>query len=315
MTINDISVSVIIPCFNEEEVITTTHKRIINVLNELHLKSYELLYINDGSSDSTLSILKELAGNDESVKIISFSRNFGHQPAVSAGIHNSSGDIAIIIDADLQDPPELFGEMINTYINTKCNVVYGVRRERNGESLFKKITADLFYKLIKKLSDTNLPLNTGDFRLIDRSVISAFNNLKERNKYIRGVITWLGFKQIPMYYNREPRFAGSTKYPLSKMIKFATTSLMYFTIKPLHLSISVGFFTIVIGLVLAAYTIFGKYSHLIDTVPGWASTIIVLIFFGGVQLFTTGIIAEYVGSLFEEVKARPEYVIENKFNF
>jgi glycosyltransferase involved in cell wall biosynthesis len=314
MIVKDLIVSVIVPCYNEEEVIDETYLRLLKVMKSLGSKDYELIFINDGSRDSTLEKLKGYAEKDIHTKVLSFSRNFGHQPAICAGIRYCKGDLAIIIDADLQDPPELLPEMISIHLEKKCNVVYGVRQTRQSDTRFKKLTAAIFYRLINLMSDVELPLDAGDFRLIDRKVIAAFNKFSERNKYIRGLISWLGFSQEPLFYVREPRFAGVTKYPLMKMIKFATTSLLYFTTKPLHLSIGLGFLSIVVGLILGAYTLVGKFTGVIDTVPGWASTLITIIFFGGIQLFTVGIMAEYIGSLFEEVKKRPEYIIDECLN-
>ncbi len=305
--------SVIVPCYNEEEVIEETYKRLTNVLKTLKI-NYEILFINDGSKDNTLNILTTLAKKDFSVKIISFSRNFGHQAAVTAGINYCKGDYALIIDADLQDPPEIIPEMLKTLKEENANVIYGVRKKRKGETIFKKTTAWLFYKIINFLSDIPLPENTGDFRLIDRKVIDAFNNLPEKNKYIRGLISWVGFKQIPYYYIREPRFAGETKYPLSKMIKFATTALLYFTRKPLKLATQLGFLSIIIGLILTLYVFFSLIVRPHQTVSGWASTIIIIIFFGGVQLLTIGVMGEYIGSIFDEIKNRPIYIIDKKYN-
>jgi len=313
--LESLSLSIIVPCFNEEAVIGETYKRIKTVLDKENLANYAIIFINDGSKDNTLSILKEISQKDDHVKIISFSRNFGHQPAVCAGIKYCTTDIAIIIDADLQDPPELFPEMIKIYKEKKCNVVYAVRQERKGESYFKKLTAKLYYKVINSLSDTSMPLDTGDFRLIDRKVINEFNRLKEKNKYIRGLISWIGFKQEPITYVRDSRIAGETKYPLSKMIKFAMFGLLYFTKKPLKLAISIGFVCIIVGLILAAYIIVGKLTDKLYVVQGWTSIMILSIFFGGVQLMTIGVLGEYIGSIFDEVKDRPEFIIDQKINF
>lgn len=302
-------VSVIIPCYNEEEVIEKTYKEVKKVLVDNNY-NHEIIFVNDGSKDKTLDILRQIAQSDSDVKVISFSRNFGHQPAVSAGIKNCSGDVAIIIDADLQDPPTLIPEMIKIHKEQGANVVYGVRRERKGESFFKKFTAKLFYRILNSLSDVKFPLDTGDFRLIDKKVIEEFKKLKERDKYIRGLISWLGFKQVPIYYDRNPRFAGSTKYPLRKMIKFALTGIFYFSDKPLQVSITLGFFTTLIGLILAVYVIVVKLINPSQIISGWASTMITIIFLGGVQLLTIGIIGKYIGSIFDEVKGRPEYIIE-----
>jgi glycosyltransferase involved in cell wall biosynthesis len=305
--------SVIVPCFNEEEVIEETYKRLTNVLKENHI-NYEILFINDGSIDKTLEILTNIAKNDPKIKIISFSRNFGHQSAVSAGIHHCNGDYAVIIDADLQDPPEVIPELLSLAKKEQANVVYGVRKKRKGETFFKRFTAWAFYKIINLLSDVPLPENTGDFRLIDKKVIDAFNQLPEKNKYIRGLISWIGFKQIPYYYVREPRFAGETKYPLSKMIKFATTALLYFTRKPLKLATTMGFMSIVVGLLLTIYVFLSLFLKPQQTVSGWASTIIIIIFFGGVQLLTIGVMGEYIGSIFDEIKNRPMYIIDKTYN-
>ncbi len=315
LRMDNFKLTVIIPCFNEQEVIRETYTRLSAVLSSAGFADCEIIFINDGSRDKTLELLAEIAGKDKNVRIISFSRNFGHQAAVSAGIHHAQGDAAVIIDADLQDPPELIPEMVKIHLEEGYNVVYGMRRKRIGESIFKKATAHLFYRALNYLSETPLPLDTGDFRLIDRKVIDAFRELKEKNKYVRGLVSWLGFRQYPLYYTRSARYAGSTKYPIARMIKFATTGLLYFTKKPLKISMSLGFFCILIGLGLSVYTIVAKYSNIISTVPGWASTIITLVFFGGVQLLTIGVLGEYIGSIFDEVKGRPEYIIDKKVNF
>ncbi|MCS7205764.1 MAG: glycosyltransferase family 2 protein [Leptospiraceae bacterium] len=308
------TLSVIIPCYNEEKVIEETFQRLSKVLSK-NFRNYELIFINDGSTDKTLEILESIASKDKRVKIISFSRNFGHQPAVVAGLDNCKGNYAVIIDADLQDPPELIPEMYQLAIEKKANVVYGVRVERKGETFFKKYTAWLFYKIINFLSDVPLPENTGDFRLIDQRVIEEFRKLPEKNKYIRGLISWIGFKQIPYYYVREPRFAGETKYPLSKMIRFAMTALLYFSKKPLKLATSLGFISILLGLVLTVYVFLSIFLRPEIVLSGWASTIITIIFFGGVQLLTIGLIGEYIGSIFDEIKNRPIYIIDKKINF
>ena len=308
-------ISIIIPCFNEEQVISHTYERVDKTMQSFKHSGYELIFINDGSRDKTLEILRAISQKDSNVKILSFSRNFGHQPAVTAGINICKGDIAIIIDADLQDPPELFPEMVKIYLEQNANVVYGLRKERKGETFFKRFSAKYFYKTMNFLSDTPLPVDTGDFRLIDKHVIEAFKSLPEKNKYIRGLISWIGFKQVPVIYVREERFAGETKYPLSKMIKFASTSLLYFSKKPLKLALTIGLISIIIGIGLAIWVITGLIYRTNSIVPGWASTIIALIFFGGIQLLTIGVLGEYLGNMFEEIKNRPEYIIHEKINF
>ncbi len=308
-------ISIIIPCYNEELVIAETFKRTHKVMNSFEHGGYEIIFINDGSRDATLSILKDIASKDNAVKILNFSRNFGHQPAVTAGISACSGDVAIIIDADLQDPPELFPAMVKKHIEENANVVYGQRESRKGETFFKKITAKLFYRTINYLSDTPLPVDTGDFRLIDKHVIEAFKNLPEKNKYIRGLISWVGFKQLPIMYQREERFAGETKYPLSKMLKFASTSMLYFSKKPLKLALALGLISLLIGLLLGIYVISGLYFRPETVVTGWPSIIISIIFFGGVQLITIGVLGEYLGNVFDEIKNRPEYIVHERINF
>jgi glycosyltransferase involved in cell wall biosynthesis len=308
-------ISVIVPTFNEEKVIKESYRRLANVFINNNLPDYELIFINDGSRDKTMFFMREIALKDEHVKLLNFSRNFGHQAAVTAGLKECKGDVAVIIDADLQDPPEVILDMLKVFEKEECNVVYGVRNKRKGESFFKLLTAKMFYRLLNSLSDISFPVDTGDFRLIDRKVIDAFNNLHEKNKYIRGLISWLGFKQCPVYYNREARFAGETKYPFSKMLKFASIGLFYFSKKPLKLATSVGFTSIFAGLLIALWLLISQIFGLGHTVSGWTSTIIIIIFFGGVQLLTIGVLGQYIGSLFDEVKNRPEYIIAEKVNF
>jgi len=306
--------SIIIPCFNEEEVLPETYRRVKAALEGDWHKGYELIFINDGSMDSTLSILQSYAEEDEQVKILNFSRNFGHQAAVSAGMEHCSGDLAIIIDADLQDPPELFREMVALQEKEQANVVYGVRKERKGETAFKKFTAKWFYRILNRLSDVSLNVDTGDFRLVDRKVINTFKGLNEKNKYIRGLISWMGYKQVPIEYNRDPRLAGETKYPLSKMLKLASVAMFYFSKKPLKMAITLGMISLIIGLILTVYVLVIQLSG-IETTPGWASTLITIIFFGGVQLVTIGVTGEYIGNILDEVKGRPEFIVSDFINF
>jgi dolichol-phosphate mannosyltransferase len=308
-------ISIIIPSYNEEVVIAESYRRLSEVLEKVDNYSYELIFVNDGSVDKTFDILCDIAQKDHKVKVLNFSRNFGHQAAVTAGLKHCNGDLAVIIDADLQDPPEVIPQMIEVYEKENCNVVYGVRNKREGESFFKLFTAKVFYRLLNSLSDVNFPVDTGDFRLIDRNVINAFNGLREKNKYIRGLISWLGYKQCPVYYNREARFAGETKYPFRKMLRFASIGLFYFSKKPLKLATSVGFLSIIAGLVLAFWLFVNYIFNIGHVVSGWTSTIIIIIFFGGVQLLTIGVLGQYIGSLFDEVKNRPEYIVAEKINF
>jgi len=309
------TLSVIVPCYNEEAVIAESYKRLKNVLDSITTLQPEIIFINDGSKDSTANMLSAIAAKDESVKVLHFSRNFGHQPAVTAGIQHCTSDLAVIIDADLQDPPELIPQMIETLKRENANVVYCVRDERKGESFFKKISARLFYRLMNSLSEVNFPLDTGDFRLIDRQVIQEFNKFREKGKYIRGIISWIGFKQVPFKYKREERFAGETKYPLRKMIQFATTAMLYFSKKPLKIATGLGFVTVLIGVFYAVWILIGKIVGYTHAISGWSSITMLIIFFGGVQLLTVGVLGQYIGILFDEIKDRPEYIVEKKENF
>jgi glycosyltransferase involved in cell wall biosynthesis len=306
--------SVIIPCFNEEKVLRDTHRRLSGVLRDLSEADYELIFVDDGSRDASPAVLKELAQQDVRVSVIGFSRNFGHQPAVSAGLRYCRGDVAVIIDADLQDPPEVIPEMLRQLVKTGSNVVYGVRTKRNGETWFKRTAASLFYHLLNQLSEVPLPVDTGDFRIIDRKIINAFNALRENNKYIRGLIGWMGFKQTPFHYERDARFAGSTKYTLRKMVRLASTGIFYFSKKPLRIATAFGFASVGVGLLLSAWILFNKLRSPQYLISGWTSLILLVIYFGGVQLLTIGILGHYLGSLFDEIKARPEYIVDETLN-
>lgn len=306
--------SVIIPCYNEELVVEETYKQLTEVMKKTGM-DYELVFINDGSRDRTIELLQGLAQEHHEIKIINFSRNFGHQCAVTAGINNCNGDLAVIIDADLQDPPEVILDMLDIQRKESANVVYGVRKSREGESWFKLVTAKYFYRILNKMSDVQFPVDTGDFRLIDRLIIDEFNKLHEKNKYIRGLISWMGYKQVPCYYERHERFAGETKYPLKKMLKFATTGLLAFSKKPLKMAEWIGGIAVAISLIYAIIILIIKLINPASFVIGWTSIILITIFFGGVQLFSIGILGEYIGNLFDEAKDRPEYIIKDKINF
>jgi glycosyltransferase involved in cell wall biosynthesis len=304
-----VRVSVIVPCYNEESVIKESYSRLSRAMKETG-HDYELVFINDGSKDQTPQLLNDLGKQDPNVVVIHFSRNFGHQPAVTAGLNNCTGNYAVIIDADLQDPPELIPEMLNMALTDGYNIVYAVRKQRKGETFFKKITAKFYYRLLNFMSETELPVDTGDFRLIDKKVIDTFNGLTEKHKYIRGLMSWVGFKQAPIYYDRDPRFAGETHYPFLKMLTFATRGLLYFTKKPLKLATQLGFLCIVVGLGLAVYVMASRYLHPEHIASGWSSVLITIVFFGGVQLLTVGVLGAYLGNIFDEVKSRPEYIID-----
>ncbi|MDR1645550.1 MAG: glycosyltransferase family 2 protein [Tannerellaceae bacterium] len=306
--------TIIIPCYNEEEVIKESYRRTKQVLLSLPNPT-EILYINDGSQDKTRLLLNEIADSDPQVKVIHFSRNFGHQPAVTAGINRCTSDLAIIMDADLQDPPELIPQILSLQEQEQANVVYCVRKSREGDNFFKRFTAKMFYRVMNSMSEVKFPLDTGDFRLIDHKIMAEFGRLQERGKYIRGLISWIGFKQVPFYYKHETRVAGQTKYPFNKMLKFASNALLYFSNKPLKLAMSLGFVAVIIGLILAAWFTLGKIYGFSNAESGWTSIVSMIIFFGGVQLLTVGVLGQYIGVLFNEIKARPEYIIEEERNF
>jgi dolichol-phosphate mannosyltransferase len=303
--------SLIIPCYNEEDVLEESFKQTVAVLDTLSCDT-EIIYINDGSRDKTHDILNNIASGDVRVKVLHFSRNFGHQAAVSAGIHNCDADWAVIMDADLQDPPELIPEILELREKEQANVIYCVRKTREKESSFKLMSAGLFYRFINRVSETKFPLDTGDFRLIDRKIMDSYDLFRERSKYIRGLISWMGFKQIPFYYERKARAAGETKYPLMKMIRFGSLALLYFSKKPLLIATGLGFLAVIIGVFLAFWVILGKFIGFSNAETGWTSIVTVVIFFGGIQLLTIGVLGQYIGVLFDEIKQRPEYIIEEK---
>ena len=307
-------VAVIVPCYNEEAVLRESYRRTKAALAHLSNPT-EIIYINDGSRDRTRALLDEIAAADPSVKVIHFSRNFGHQPAVTAGIHHCDADWAVIIDADMQDPPELIPDILALREKEQANVVYCVRLSRDGESRFKLLTAKWFYRLFNSMSEVHFPLDTGDFRLIDRKVMNEFSRFSEHGKYIRGLISWIGFKQVPFYYERKARIAGETKYPLRKMLSFASNAMLYFSKKPLKLATGLGFLSVLVGIILAVWFTLGKIYGFSNAEVGWTSIMTSIIFFGGVQLLTVGVLGQYVGILFDEIKARPEYIVDEKRNF
>ena len=306
-------VSMVIPMYYEEKVVDECYKRVKEVLDNLKKYEYEIIFINDGSKDKTLEILEEIAKKDEKVKVISFSRNFGHQAAVTAGLKEVTGDVVVIIDADLQDPPELIPEMLNLWEEGN-EVVYGKRKARSGESIFKLMTAKMFYKTLNALSDVDIPKDTGDFRLVDRKVVDQMNSLPEHNKFLRGLWSWLGFKQYAFEYERKERFAGETKYPLKKMLKLASDGIISFSSKPIKLVGALGIISIAISIILFIYAIVAYIFKFEGLSAGWTSIIVAVSFFSGVQLLSLWIISEYIGRIYDESKGRPQYIVEKKIN-
>lgn len=305
--------SVVIPCFNEEDVISETMKRLMVFCAELKGLDVELIFVDDGSRDRTRDLLKAYASKDTRIKIIGFARNFGHQVAVTAGMDAAKGDAVALIDADLQDPPEVMHEMIAKW-REGFDVVYGTRTDRPGESAFKLATARGFYRLLNKLSDVAIPLDTGDFRLMSRNVVDTLRAMPERDRFVRGMVSWVGFKQTALPYRRAQRFAGESKYPLRKMLRFATDGILSFSTKPLQMSVAMGMVCALIALLGIFYALFLRLFTNI-WVEGWTALMIAVLFIGGVQLISVGILGEYVGRIYNEIKNRPLYVVQEYLGF
>ena len=307
-------ISVVIPMYYEEAVAQECYERITKVLKNIQNYEHEIIFVNDGSKDRTLSILEEISDKDSNVKVLSFSRNFGHQAAVTAGIKHVTGDAIVIIDADLQDPPELIPEMVKLWEQGN-EVIYGKRKTRKGESKFKLLTAKMFYKTLNALSDVEIPKDTGDFRLVDRKVVDVVNSMPEHNKFLRGLFSWVGFKQVAYEYERKERFAGKTKYPLKKMLKLAADGIISFSTKPLKIVGGLGIISIVVSLAILIYSLVSYIFELNNLVPGWTSIMVAITLFSGVQLLSIWIISEYIARIYDETKRRPEYIIDKKINF
>ena len=306
-------ISIVIPMYYEEEVAKQCYEKVTEVMSSLNNYDYEIIFVDDGSKDKTLEILENIQKNDMKVKIISFSRNFGHQAAVTAGIKYVTGDAAVIIDADLQDPPETIPDMIKLWEEGN-DVVYGKRKSREGESRFKLLSAKMFYKVLNALSDVEIPKDTGDFRLVDKKVLDVVNNMPEHNKFLRGLFSWTGFEQKANEYERKERFAGKTKYPLKKMLKLASDGIISFSTKPLKLVINLGIITIFISMAVLIYSIVSYILKLNNLASGWTSIMVAITFFSGVQLLCIGIVGEYIKRIYDETRKRPEYIIKKKIN-
>ena len=306
-------VSFIIPMYYEEEVAEECYHRVKNICTSLNSYEHEIIFINDGSKDKTLTILEDIANSDKNVKVISFSRNFGHQCAVTAGLKYVTGDAIIIIDADLQDPPELVPEMLKLW-ESGNDVIYGKRKARIGESKFKLFTAKMFYKTLNALSDVEIPKDTGDFRLVDRTVVDVINSLPEHNKFLRGLFSWVGFQQTPFEYERKERFAGKTKYPLKKMLKLASDGIISFSTKPLKIVGALGIISVFISLCILIYTILSFIFKWNNLTAGWTSMMITMTFLSGIILISLWMIGEYIARIYDEVKGRPQYIIQKKIN-
>ena len=299
--------SIIIPVYNEEENVYMLYERLTGVLEKLS-PEFELLFVNDGSKDKTFSLVKALSVTDSRVKYINLSRNFGHQIAVSAGLDASVGKRIVIIDADLQDPPELILEM-DQKMNDGFQVVYARRRKRQGESLSKLLTARLFYRILANIASIDIPLDTGDFRIMDRKVVDVLKAMPEQNKFLRGQISWIGFRQTFVEYDRSERHGGKTGYTYAKMIRFALDGITSFSDAPLRLASWMGFVVSGFAFLALIYAFWGKFI-LHQSVPGWASIIVSVLFLGGIQLLSLGFIGEYLSRISANVKQRPLYIVD-----
>ncbi|MFD0586407.1 glycosyltransferase family 2 protein [Paenibacillus sp. GCM10027627] len=306
MSPSDVKYSIIVPMYNEEAVIEHTYGRLKQVMDTTN-ERYELIFVNDGSRDRTMELMHAVAASDKKVRLIDFSRNFGHQIAISAGMDYARGDAIVVIDADLQDPPEVILAMIEKW-REGYEVVYGRRLKRKGETFFKKITAKAFYRLLRSMTNVDIPLDTGDFRLIDRKVCDVLRGLKEKNRFVRGLISWIGFRQTSVEYVREERFAGETKYPLKKMIGFALDGITSFSYKPLKIATFLGFF---LSLGSFLYLLVVLYQRLFTetTETGWTTIVALNLLFNGIILILLGVIGEYIGRIYDESKDRPLYIV------
>ena len=305
--------SIVVPCYNEEAVLPELHRRMVSALETITDITFEILYTDDGSKDKTPAVLRQLQAEDVRIRIVTLARNFGHQIAVSAGLEHASGAAAVIIDADLQDPPEVIPEMLARW-RDGYQVVYGLRATRTGDTTFKRWTAKIFYRLINKLSEIEIPVDVGDFRLLDRKVVDVLLAMPERDRFLRGMVSWIGFKQVGVIYDRDPRSAGQSKYPLMKMLRFALDSVISFSFVPLRLAIWMGFGAIAASFAGIVYALIIRL-YTADWVRGWASIFTAVLFLGGVQLITLGIVGEYIGRIYAEVKLRPLYVVSERLGF
>lgn len=303
--------SLVLPVFNEEPVLPELRARLEAFLETVGV-SWEVVFVDDGSKDRSLDLLRELCAGDARYKLLSFSRNFGHQVAITAGMDAAEGEAVVVMDADLQDPPEVVSEMLAKW-REGYDVVYGVRERREKEGLFKRGTAYLFYRLLRAVVGVPIPIDTGDFRLISRRVVLTMRALRETNRFIRGMVAWVGFEQTAVRYVRKARFAGETHYPLRKMVRFALDGITSFSTVPLKIATWLGMFAGLVGILVAAWAVWGRmYGQ--GTVPGWATIMIAVSLASSAQLLMTGILGEYVGRIYEEIKRRPLYIVAETMN-
>jgi len=299
--------SIVVPCFNEEATLPELHRRATRAAEDIVGQDFELVLVNDGSRDQTWQVMQALTGEDPRIVAVNLSRNHGHQLALSAGLSIARGDRILILDADLQDPPELLPEMMRL-MDEGADVVFGQRRHRDGETLFKRASATAFYRILRWLSDVRIPVDTGDFRLMSRRAVDVLNSMPETHRFIRGMVGWLGFKQVPLEYDRDPRTAGTTNYPLRRMVRLAIDAITSFSIRPLRIASMLGILFAVLGMAGVLFSVSGWLFG--RTVPGWTSVMVVVLTLGGIQLTVLGIMGEYLGRLYIESKRRPLYVID-----
>jgi dolichol-phosphate mannosyltransferase len=305
--------SIVIPCFNEEAVIRETHKRVMEVVDALSNMECEIVYVDDGSRDGTLDILRSLDTGTAAIRVVALSRNFGHQVAISAGLDHAGGDAIVTIDADLQDPPEVIPRMLDRW-RDGADIVYGQREQREGEPALRLLGIKMFYRLINWLSNTSIPMDAGDFRLIDRRVLEALQAMPERDRFLRGMVAWTGFRQEFVRYPRASRFAGVTKYPAKKLVQLATDGIVSFSVVPLRLAIWAGVLVATLSTLGIVYTVIVRLTTS-DWVQGWAMLEVSLLFLGGIQLIFLGVMGEYLGRIYMEMKQRPLYFVKERRGF
>ena len=305
--------SVVVPCFNEEEVLPKTHPRLIEVLETLPVHAFELIYVDDGSRDTTMDILREIQCADTRVRVVSLSRNFGQEIAMAAGLQNTTGQAVVVIDADFQDPPEVILKMLDRW-RQGVDVAYGVRTQRNSETLFRRITSSLFYRILNRFADIDVPLDTGEFRLMDRAVVDAVLAMPEHDRFFRGIVAWAGFRQEPVHFHRLGRSGGASKHRLKNRLSLGVTAILSFSLAPLRLATWLGLFSTGLALSSTLYALGLRF--LADTwISGRVSLFIAVLFLGGVQLVLLGVLGEYVGRVYGEVKRRPLYCVKERLGF
>ena len=302
------ALSIVVPCFNEEACLGALHERLTQAARTAVGEDYELVLVNDGSRDGSWAIMQRLAADDPHLIAVNLSRNHGHQLALTAGLDLCTGDTILIIDADLQDPPELLAPMLETMRETGADVVYGVRKSRRGETAFKRATAHGFYRLLSRATDVDIPLDAGDFRLMSRRALDVLLAMPEQARFIRGMVAWIGFRQVPFAYDRAERLAGETKYPLRKMVRFAFDALTGFSSAPLKLASQVGIGLSIGSVLLILYLVYAWLSGF--SIQGWTSLMLVVVVIGAAQMFVLGLMGEYIGRLYNESKRRPLYVVQ-----